>query len=277
MKLGLATPVVVQVPGISSAWEAHAGPAEIAQVARVADELGYHHLTCAEHVAVPATQSAERGTTYWDPLATLSFLAGHTNRIRLATSVLVASYHQPLAVAKQYGTLDQLSRGRTVLGVGVGSLAEEFELLGASWADRGAATDTLLTQLRRIWGQQEVDGMVVDPHATSTRPALWVGGRTARSLRRAASLGDGWMPFGLRPQQIGTLLTAIELPPGFEVVLSPGRALDPMGAAGDTRRRLSALRAAGATAVTCAVTATSVDHHCEQLAALRTVAESVES
>jgi alkanesulfonate monooxygenase SsuD/methylene tetrahydromethanopterin reductase-like flavin-dependent oxidoreductase (luciferase family) len=107
-------------------------------VAQAADQLGYHHLTCSEHVAVPVAAVARRGSAYWDPLATLAFLAARTTAIRLATHVLVLGYHHPLAIAKRYGTLDRLSNGRLILGLGVGTLAEEFDLLGAPFADRGA-------------------------------------------------------------------------------------------------------------------------------------------
>lgn len=269
IRLGLNTPIVVQVPGVASPWEATAGPEELTRIATAADELGFDHLTCSDHVGVPAAAAAVRGATYWDPLATLSYLAAHTTRIRLATSVLVLGYHHPLALAKSYGTLDRLSGGRVVLGVGVGSLAEEFALLGAAWEDRGARADAALTRLRRAWGRRDVEGFVLEPHATSTTVPIWVGGRTRRSLRRAVSLGAGWVPFGLPADRIADLLATVTVPDGFDVVLSPGVALDPQGNAEDSLRRLAALRAAGATHLTCTVRATDAVHYCDQLAALR--------
>ncbi|MTE14066.1 TIGR03619 family F420-dependent LLM class oxidoreductase [Nocardia aurantiaca] len=269
MRLGLSTPIVVQVPGIASPWEAAAGPGELTRIATAADELGFDHLTCSDHVGVPAAAAEVRGATYWDPLATLSYLAAHTTRIRLATSVLVLGYHHPLALAKSYGTLDRLSGGRVVLGVGVGSLAEEFALLGAAWEDRGALADAALSRLRGAWGRREVEGLVLDPHATATTVPIWVGGRTRRSLRRALALGTGWIPFGLRADEITAMLATVTLPDGFDVVLSPGVALDPQGNEKDSLRRLAALRAAGATHLTCAVRASGADHYCDQLAALR--------
>ncbi|MEV6098916.1 TIGR03619 family F420-dependent LLM class oxidoreductase [Nocardia sp. NPDC051981] len=269
MRLGLNTPIVVQVPGVASPWEATAGPEELTRIATAADELGFDHLTCSDHVGVPAAAAAVRGATYWDPLATLSYLAARTTRIRLATSVLVLGYHHPLALAKSYGTLDRLSGGRVVLGVGVGSLAEEFALLGAAWEDRGARADAALTRLRRAWGRRDVEGFVLEPHATSTTVPIWVGGRTRRSLRRAVSLGAGWVPFGLPADRIADLLATVTVPDGFDVVLSPGVALDPQGNAEDSLRRLAALRAAGATHLTCTVRATDAVHYCDQLAALR--------
>lgn len=153
MRLGLTSPVVTANPGSHAPWEESAGPAELARIAAAADALGFDHLTCSEHVAVPADKADERGATYWDPATTLAYLAARTERIRLVTQVLVLAYHHPLQLAKQYGTLDLLSDGRVVLGVGVGSLPEEFALLGASWADRGAVADDTLRALRAAWGR----------------------------------------------------------------------------------------------------------------------------
>lgn len=275
MRIGLSTPVVVQLPGHRSAWEPTATVDDLTRVVVAADELGLDHLTCSEHIAVPTGVAQARGATYWDPLATLSFLAARTTRIRLATSVLVLGYHHPLALAKRYGTLDRLSGGRVVLGVGVGSLEEEFELLGADWEDRGERADETLRALRGVWGRHVVGGLVVEPHATTTHVPIWVGGRTARSLRRAVALGDGWMPFGLRTEELGALLARVDLPAGFEVVLGPGRPLDPLGDPDRVRRRLSSLHDVGATVASCAVSADSAAHCCDQLGALRDLADEI--
>lgn len=278
MRIGLSTPVLVQVPGIASAWERHAGIDDIAGIAETADELGYEYLTCAEHVAVPADDAETRGATYWDPLATLSFLAARTRRIRLATSVLVLGYHHPLAIAKRYGTLDRLSGGRLVLGVGVGSLRAEFELLGADFAGRGRRADDTLHALRGALStpRPEYDGacfgydsMLVEPHACQHRVPIWVGGRSRRSLRRAVDLADGWMPFGLRGTEIAALLDEFSPPAGFEVALPTGRPIDPGGDPNGTADRLRRLRGAGATVVTCGIAADSADDYCDQLTRLR--------
>ena len=104
---------------------------------------------------------------------------------------------------------------------------------------------------------------------------MWVGGRTLRSLRRAVTLADGWIPFGLSTKDITRMLAAVELPPDFEVVLPCGP-LDPTGAPDDARRRLSALHDLGATSATCAISAGSPSHYCEQLGALNALAEETE-
>ena len=129
VRMGISTPVVLDIPGRSAEWEHEAGIEEIARIAETGDRLGFDHVTCSEHIAVAEHSESTmlkgtRGTRYWDPLATLSYLAARTKRIRLCTSVLVLGYHHPLAIAKRYGTLDRISGGRVVLGVGVGTARE---------------------------------------------------------------------------------------------------------------------------------------------------------
>ncbi|MEK8145924.1 TIGR03619 family F420-dependent LLM class oxidoreductase [Streptomyces sp. M10(2022)] len=213
MRLGITSPVVTAVPGAHSPWERTAGIEELAAIAGAADRLGFHHLTCSEHVAVPAEIAEQRGGTYWDPLATFGYLAARTHRIRLATQVLVLGYHHPLAIAKRFGTLDRISGGRLVLGLGVGSLEEEFALLGATFEGRGGIADDALAALRASLSQREpayhgehfdYDEFVVEPHAVQDRVPLWIGGRTPRSLRRAVAYGDGWCPSGCRWTGCGT-------------------------------------------------------------------------
>src|SRR5690606_36935791 len=119
MRFGLTTPIVTLNPRAHAPWEAAAGPAELRRIAAAADRLGFDHLTCSEHVAIPRAATQVRGARYYDPLATFGFLAACTRAIRFVTHVLVLPYHHPLAVAKRYGTLDLLSGGRLILGVGV--------------------------------------------------------------------------------------------------------------------------------------------------------------
>ncbi|BBZ25117.1 LLM class F420-dependent oxidoreductase [Mycolicibacter hiberniae] len=281
MRLGLATPVVIQIPGVASNWEAQAGAEDLGLIAAAADKLGFAYLTCSEHVAVPDDAAAGRGTTYWDPVATLSFLAARTSAIRLVPSVVVLGYHHPLEIAKRYGTLDRLSAGRLTLGVGVGSLREEFDLLDCAWEDRGARADDAMKALRASLSTERpsyagtyyrFDSMVVQPCALQQRVPIWVGGHTRRSLRRAVDLGDGWMPFGLSGDQLAQHLAGVDLPDGFAVVLSTAP-LDPIGAGQQTRDRLARLAELGATDVTCAVAARSAAHFCDQLSALAELAD----
>jgi probable F420-dependent oxidoreductase len=273
----VATPVVTLLPGAHARWEEGASIEEVARVAEVADDLGYHHVTCSEHIGVPVSEAGRRGATYWDPLATFGFLAARTRRIRFATNVLVLGYHHPLEIAKRYGTLDRVSGGRLVLGVGVGTLREEFELLGAPFEDRGARADDALRALRASLstrepaydgGHHSFGGLVVDPCAMQERVPIWVGGRTLRSLRRAVTLADGWCPFGISPATAAAWLRRFDLPSGFQVVLRPGRPLDPGADPDGTAERLDALHHDGASIVSAEVVHHSLAHLIEQLEAL---------
>ena len=285
MRIGIVSPVVTANPGAHDDWEAGAGIAELSRIAVTADRLGFHHLTCSEHVAVPTAVAEQRGATYWDPLSTLGYFAARTEQIRLATQVLVLGYHHPLEIAKRYGTLDLLSGGRVVLGLGVGSLQEEFELLGATFEGRGAIADDALAALRAALGSRtpSYDGphfsfgdVVVEPHAVQDKVPLWIGGRTPRSLRRALALGDGWVPFGLGLDALTEMLDRADVPDDFEVVLSAGRPVDPLADADATADRIRDVLKAGATLVSTAVHAESVDHYCEQLEALAAIGEEIE-
>ena len=277
--------MVTVYPPTASAWEHSAGIEEIAHIAVAADELGFHHLTCSEHVAVPTGIAAVRGGTYWDPLATFSYLAARTTRIRLATQVLVLGYHHPLEIAKRYGTLDAVSGGRVILGLGVGSLKEEFELLGAPFDDRGARADDALAALRASLSVAEPEyhgrfhdysDVIVRPHAVQDRVPLWIGGRTRRSLRRALDHGDGWVPFGLTLAELESMLAgvaeALSSSSRFDVVLSANRMLDPLGDPAATVRTLDSVERAGATIAGVSITARDASHYCEQLAELRELA-----
>ena len=215
MRLGIITPIVILLPRAHNEWEVDATVDDLVAIAQAADRLGYHHLTASEHIAVPIDVEARRGKRYWDLLSTLSYLAAVTERIRLATNMVVLPYHHPLEIVKHYGTLDRLSNGRLILGVGVGSLAEEFAMLGRDLDGRGERSDDAIRAIRAAWGQHEprYDGphwsfgdVVVDPSGIQDPLPIWVGGRTMPSLRRAVELGDAWVPFIIGPEEVRTML-----------------------------------------------------------------------
>ena len=193
MRFVLTTPIVTCTPRSHARWEVDAGPAELRRIAEAADRLGFHHLTCSEHVGIPSEVEATRGARYYDPLSTFGYLAAVTERIRFATHVLVLPYHHPLEVAKRYGTLDRITGGRLILGVGVGSLEEEFALLGVEFAGRGPIFEDGLCALRAVFGRREpaydgshyrIGGFVVDP--CGVRSACRSGSAAGASDRCAA-------------------------------------------------------------------------------------------
>lgn len=286
-RIGLAVPGLTLTGGTHCDWERAATVDDFAAVVRAADRLGYSHLQCAEHVGIPAAEAPRRGARYYDPLATFGYFSAITSQIRFLTAVLVLGYHHPLQIAKRYGALDVISGGRLILGLGVGSLKEEFDLLGlggTEFTERGARGDDALRALRASWGQREPEyhgshydfgGLVVDPCAARTEVPLWIGGRSMRSLRRAIELGDGWMPFGLDYDQMASLLAkGRELPAWharhspIEVILRPPGMLDPIGDPDGTAAALHRTFAVGATRADLHIRSTSSAHFVEQLEAL---------
>jgi len=284
MKLGLITPVLTRLPRAHAKWEPTGGIDEVRRIAVEADRLGYEFVTCSEHVAVPVDIAKVRGGTYWDPLAVFGYLAARTERLRFATFVLVLGYHHPLAIVKRYGTLDVVSGGRLILGVGVGTLEEEFELLGAPFKGRGPRADEAIRAIRASFGVDipafegptySYRDLLVEPSGIQRPPPIWVGGSTARSLRRTVELGDGWAPFALAPDEIAAMLAAARETEAWharatpiDVILRPERPVDPLGDPDGARRTVDTLRAAGATMLSLTFWNDSVDHYCEQLAAM---------
>lgn len=284
-RYGLFSPILFMMPGAGD-WQADAAWDDMVAIAQAADRLGYDHLTCGEHVGIPQDQAASRGTRYYDPLASFGYLAAVTRRIRFLTYVLVLGYSHPLQIAKRYGTLDVVSGGRLVLGLGVGSLEPEFAALGLGgieFEERGARGDDALRALRASWGRRvpehhgrfyDFSDLVIDPCATRQDVPIWIGGRSRRSLRRALELADGWAPFGPLDGLAGMLDEARNTPAWaarngpLEVVFRHEEAIDPIGAPIPTADTLRRLLDAGATKVNIAIPGQSCAHYIEQLEAL---------
>ena len=288
MKLGIVTPVLTLLPRAHARWEEDGTFDDVVEIVQAVERLGYHHCTCSEHVAVPVDVAEVRGARYWDPLATFGALGALTSTIRFAAHVVVLGYHHPLAIAKRYGTLDQVTNGRVILGVGVGSLREEFDLLGARFEDRGARADDAMRALRASLSQStpsyvgehfSFDGFVVDPAARQEHVPLWVGGRTSRSLRRAVELGDGWAPFGLRTAELDEMLRRARDTAAWsardrsiDVVLQNERPLDPTAEPEQVADLLQRMSSIGATGVNLRFVHHSPTHYVEQAASLAEIA-----
>jgi probable F420-dependent oxidoreductase len=200
-------------------WEAAAGPSELAALARAADDAGFFYVAVCDHVAIPRPLAQAMGTTWYDTWTTLGFLAGVTSRVRLMSHVSVLPYRHPLMTAKAVCTLDTISNGRVILGVGAGHAADEFAALGLDFSQRGEVLDEAIDAVRaalvdefpshdgKRWSFKDVG---VGPRPVQQpRPPIWVGGSAPPSLRRAAEKGDGWLPQGTpraqMPEQIATI------------------------------------------------------------------------
>ena len=286
LRFGIATPVVTLFRREES-WEENAGPAELREIALAADRLGFAHITCSEHVGIPTDIAPERGSRYYDPLATFGFLAAITKRVRFLTNVVVLPYHHPLAIAKRYGTLDLLCEGRLMLGVGVGSLEPEFELLGAPFEERGDRYTDALRALRAAFGKSQpryrgdhyaFSDFIIDPCGVQQDIPIWLGGRTPRSLRRALVAGDGWTPFSLAVSEVGDLLGRARAWPewsqregSFDVALPPDGTSDVTRPGGVDAMREAVARTVGAggTVIHLSLGSDSLAHYLDQLAIVR--------
>ena len=205
MPFGIRLPVQAQSTLYAEPWEARAGIDEIAGVARVAEHSGFAYVAVCDHVAVPKSRAHDLTTVWWDCVATLSYLAAVTHRVRLVGRGYGLALRHPLAVAKQWATLDALSGGRAILGVGGGTVDGEFTALGVDHARRDALLDEALDAVRAAFDDEfsshagevwEYDEVGIAPRPVQHHLPVWVGGSTEVAMQRAASRGDGWVPSG---------------------------------------------------------------------------------
>ena len=205
MPFGIRLPVQAQSTLYAEPWEARAGIDEIAGVARVAEHSGFAYVAVCDHVAVPKERAHDLTTVWWDCVATLSYLAAVTHRVRLVGRGYGLALRHPLAVAKQWATLDALSGGRAILGVGGGTVDGEFIALGVDHARRDALLDEALDAVRAAFDDEfsshageawEYDEVGIAPRPVQHHLPVWVGGSTEVALQRAATRGDGWVPSG---------------------------------------------------------------------------------
>jgi probable F420-dependent oxidoreductase len=175
-------------------------PAGIRRVAEAAEELGFDSVWATEHIIVGREAVDPYGRVY-DPLVTLGWIAGWTERIGLGTSIVLVPLHNPMHLAKEVATLQELSGGRFTLGVGMGWHRDEFEFMGVEFKGRGRRADEAIRLMRALWqGEHDFEGefwsfhgAMSEPHPTPP-PEIWVGGSSERAIRRALELGDAWHP-----------------------------------------------------------------------------------
>lgn len=218
---GIQLPVVAQSRMIASRWERDAGPQELLRAARAADDAGCFYVAACDHTAIPDVAAESMSTVWYHPIATLSYVAAATRRTRLLTNVLVGPYRHPLETAKAFATLDRLSGGRVILGMGAGHVPGEFEALGVEFAQRGRLLDEAIDGVRLALGD-DWPGVGVAPHAVQRRVPIWVGGSSRPALRRAAERGDGWIPQGTPREQMAEQIAYLlrhrdRVRPGAEV------------------------------------------------------------
>jgi probable F420-dependent oxidoreductase len=235
-------------------------PEVVGRVARAAEAAGFESLWGGEHVVLPDPQAPPSPMApddrILDPVISLTYCAAVTTRVRLGTGIIILPQRNPLVLAKELASLDALSNGRLIFGVGVGYLEPEFRALGAPFEQRGAVTDEYLAAMQAIWTEPRpvyqgrfvsFSGVQAHPQPGRRIPIV-IGGRTAAAFRRAVQHGDGWYGFALDPDGTARAMEGLReaakryprpahLGP-LEISITPGR-----GAAVDaaTAERFAAL------------------------------------
>jgi probable F420-dependent oxidoreductase len=175
-------------------------PARIRAFAEAAEDLRFQSVWVTEHIVVGSEAVEPYGRVY-DPLVTLGWVAGWTERVGLGTSIVLVPLHNPFHLAKEVATLQELSSGRVTLGVGIGWHRDEFEFMGVPFEGRGRRADEAIRLMRALWqSEPSFEGRhwsyrsaTAEPRP-STQPEIWVGGSSERAIRRARELGDAWHP-----------------------------------------------------------------------------------
>ena len=225
-------------------------PEVLLSCVRAAEDAGLHHVWVQDHIAIPPDDAEGSGGRYLDPLTALAWLAGQTSRVGLGVGVLILPYRPPLPTAKAIATVQELSGGRLLLGVGVGWMEAEFRALGVPREERGRRSDETLAFLRACFEEDVVrsNGQAFLPLPQPPRPPIFVGGAGDHALRRAVAYGDGWFPMTADPEKLAPARRRLA-----ELVAEQGRdvpelvvfgGFDPREP-GAAKERVAALHAAG--------------------------------
>ncbi|HXJ34459.1 MAG TPA: TIGR03619 family F420-dependent LLM class oxidoreductase [Candidatus Eisenbacteria bacterium] len=207
-----------------------AAPETLVRLARLAEDEGVDSVWVSDHLVAPEgvrsvypydrrpdPKPGDMGVIeeFYEPMVTLAWLAGATSRVRLGISAYVMPYRNPVVTAKQVATLDRLSGGRVIFGIGVGWLAEEFAALGVPFERRGRRTEDYVGVCKALWTGEtarfEGETYRLPPVRTGPRPRqlphppLWIAGNSARGIERAARIGDGWHGIDLSPDELRPL------------------------------------------------------------------------
>jgi probable F420-dependent oxidoreductase len=235
-------------------------PDVAARVARAAEAAGFDSVWTAEHVVLPDPQAppspAPPHMKLLDPAVSLAFLAAHTTQLLLATGIIILPQRNPVVLAKELASVDRLSKGRLVFGLGAGYLKPEFQAIGAPFADRGKRTDEYIEAIVALWTQEKpeykgdyvaFDGIQAQPRPVQKpHPPIVVGGMSPSALRRAARYGSGWYGFALDLDATGRAVESLRAAEQrfdrastlgrLEITVTPAGVLDL-----DTARRYQAL------------------------------------
>ncbi|MEO5837192.1 MAG: TIGR03619 family F420-dependent LLM class oxidoreductase [Acidimicrobiales bacterium] len=203
---GLQLPIQSLTESKREPWELDGTVPELLTIAHAVEAGGGDFVSVCDHIAIPDNDYTRHMSSQWfDPISTLAYLAATTTNLRLLSSVYIAPYRHPLLSAKQFMTLDHLSGGRVIVGVGAGHVEAEFEALDLEFASRGQQLDECIDAMRDAFANEltQFTGKHYDYENVKLRPRpvqqaipIWIGGSSKPALRRVAERGDGWIPQG---------------------------------------------------------------------------------
>ena len=231
-----------------------AGPDAIRRAAVQAEDLGFADVWVSEHVILPKNAPYPPSPSFYEPILTLTWAAAATKRVRLGASVIVLPMHHPVPMAKQIATLQLLSAGRVIFGIGVGWLEAEFAAMGVPFRERGRRTDESIALMRALWRDDPVSfatkyiaAQIADMRMEPKPPPIpiWVGGSSEAALARAVKLCDGWHGSRLPPDKAAPVIRRLRDARPQPFAISLRTAWDGKDA-GELAARLSAYRDAGA-------------------------------
>ena len=227
-----------------------AAPDQLVRAAQAAERAGFDSIWAGEHVVLPDPQVAPSPMApqdpALDPLVALTWAAAHTSAIRLATGIIILPQRNPVVLAKQIASLDVLSGGRFVLGVGVGYLEPEFRAIGADFENRGAVTDEFIEAMQHLWYDEHPEyhgeyaafsGVDAYPRPVQQPIPIVVGGHTGRAYRRAVARAHGWYGFAMTPDDVARSIEGLRA--AADAVARPD-ALGPLEITVTPRGRLTA-------------------------------------
>ncbi len=223
-RYGMQLPVQTLTRTLADPWEDTATVADLVAIAQKAEATGHDFVGVCDHIAIPDNDYAANMTTTWyDTVATLSYLAAHTSTVNLLSVVWIAAYRHPLQTAKSFGTLDHLSGGRVIMGVGAGHVEAEFDALGIDYSKRGKMLNESIDAIRGAFESTYVsfdgdfysyDNVGMTPGPVSGSFPIWIGGSGRAAWKRTGRQGDGYIPMGAPvdayPEIVDTIMTAAD-------------------------------------------------------------------
>lgn len=200
-------------------YGAYTDPGLIREVIRRAEDYGYYSIWFPDHIVIDNNYLTDMGRCYYDPFSLCGYAAAMTKRIKIGIAVVVVPYRHPAITAKMVATLDQLTAGRFIMGIGPGYMEGEYAAIDVPFKSRGPMTDEYILAMKELWTKDnpqfsgrfvKFSDVTLEPKPVQKpHPPIFVGGNSAPAIRRAANLGNAWHPVGLSPEDLAKGMASV--------------------------------------------------------------------